>query len=170
MFYQKNQGTCKQPVTIIHLDNCVQREDESAHHWVRRVSEIIHSSDSIAVNQAVLVLEKNYHFTPLKQKLGQLKRHCNYMGELMTALNKYVDSDTTKDPGSDDEKSNKGKKSGNGKGRQQNIARHNGNNQGNTGKRKQPNGGSDLVANTNTGYKKKRYNCNGKHALWREEL
>src|SRR3989337_18705 len=105
----------------IDLDNCVQRDDELAHHWVRRVSAIIHSSDSIAAGSAVLVLEKNCHFTPLKQKLGRLKHHCKDMGELMAALIKYADSDTTKDLGSDDEKSNKGKKSGNGKSQQQHV-------------------------------------------------
>ena len=55
-------------------------------------------------------------FLPLKQKLGRLKRHFNVMGELMAALIKYADSDSTKDPESDDEKPGKGKKSGNGKG------------------------------------------------------
>src|SRR3989337_4551493 len=108
----------------IDLDNCVQRDDELAHHWVRRVSAISHSSDSIAAGSAVLVLEKNCHFTPLKQKLGQLKHHCNDIGELMAALIKYADSDNTKDPGSNEEKSNKGKKSGNAKGQQQNVTGH----------------------------------------------
>ena len=42
---------------------------------------------------------------------------------------------------------------------------HNGNNQGNGGKRRQPDGGSDLVANTNTGYKNQRRNGNGKQAF-----
>ena len=73
-------------------------------------------SDSIVAGQAVLVLERNCHFTPLKQKLGWLKRHCNDTGKLMAALINYVDYDNTKDPGSDDERSNKGKKSSNGKG------------------------------------------------------
>src|SRR3990170_7515972 len=66
-FIQNFKGTCKQPLTIIDLDNCVHREDESAHHWVRQVSAIMHSSDSIAAGQAVLVLEKNCHFTPLNR-------------------------------------------------------------------------------------------------------
>ena len=98
-------------------------------------------------------MEKKCHFTPLKQNLGRLKRHCNDMGELMATLIKYADSNTTKDPGYDDEKSNKGKKSGNGKDQQQNMAGHNSNNQGNGGKRQNPDGGLDLVTNTNTGYK-----------------
>src|SRR5215216_6589922 len=68
------------------------------------------------------------------------------MGELMEALIKYADSDNTRDPRSDEEKSNKGKKNGNGKGQQQNMTGHN---QGNNGKRKQTDGGSDFVANTN---------------------
>ena len=53
-------------MTIVDLDHCVQREDESAHHWVRRVSEIIYSSEQITASRAVLILEKNCHFTPLK--------------------------------------------------------------------------------------------------------
>jgi hypothetical protein len=103
-------------MTIVDLDHCMQREDESAHHWVRRVSTIIHSSYNTTAAQAVLILEKNCHFTPLKQKLGRLKRSCQDTGELIAALTKYADSDNTKDPGSDDEKSAKGKKNNNGKG------------------------------------------------------
>ena len=99
----------------------MEREDESAHHSVRRASALIHSLDNIAAGSAILILEKNCHFTPLNQKLGRLKHHCSDMGELMAALIKYADSDNTKDPGSKDEKSNKGKKSGNGKGQEQNI-------------------------------------------------
>ena len=81
----------------------------------------------------------------------------------MAPLIKYADSDNTKDPRSNDEKSNKGKKSGNGKGQQQNMAGHNG--PGNGGKRRHLDGGSDLVANTNTGYKNQRRNGNGKQAF-----
>ena len=62
------------------------------------------------------MLEKNCRFLPLKQKLGRLKRNCNDMGQLMAALKTYADSDSTKDPESDDEKPGKGKKSGNTKG------------------------------------------------------
>ena len=65
---------------------------------------------------AVLMLEKNCRFMPLKQKLGRLKRYCNDMGQLMATLVKYADSDNTKDPESDDEKTGKGKKNGNAKG------------------------------------------------------
>ena len=76
-------------------------------------------------------------------------------GELMAALTKYADSDSTKDPSSDDEKAGKGKKNGNGKNQSQNPAGNN-----NQGKRKHQDGGSELVANTNTGGK--RRNGNGK--------
>ena len=62
----------------------------------------------------------------------------------MTALVKYADSNSTKDPESDDEKPRKGKKSGNTKGQQHNPADH-----GNSGKRKADNN-LDFVANTNT--------------------
>ena len=61
-------------------------------------------------------------FLPLKQKLGRLKRECNDMGTLMAALDKYADSDSTKDPESDDEKAGKGKRIGISKGSQHNPA------------------------------------------------
>ena len=77
---------------------------------MRRVKEIIHSSDKMDAGSAVLLLEKNCRFEPLKQKLGRLKRDCNDMGQLMAALVKYADSDSTKDPVSDEEKIGKGKR------------------------------------------------------------
>ena len=64
------------------------------------------------------------------------------MGTLRAALVKYADSDSTKDPESDDEKAGKGKKNGNGKGSQ-----HNPTNQG--GNERKADGSSDFVANTN---------------------
>ena len=76
-------------------------------------------------------------------------------------LIKYANSDNTKDPGFDDEKSNKGKKSGSGKCQQQNTTRHE-NNQGGGGKRKHPDGGSYCVANTIAGFKGQRQNGKGK--------
>ena len=106
---------------------------------MRRISAIIHPSDSMNVGSVVLMLEKNCHFEPLRQKLGRLKRDCNDMGTLVTALVKYADSDTTKDSVSDAEKSVKGKKNGNGKGHQHNPANQGGN------KRK----ADEFVANTN---------------------
>ena len=57
----------------------------------------------------------------------------------MAALVKYADSDSTKDPLSDEEKTAKGKKDGNGKGHQHNLANQGGN------KRK----ADEFVANTN---------------------
>ena len=61
----------------------------------------------------------------------------------MAALVKYADSDSTKDPESDDEKPGKGKKNDGAKGQQHNQAGH-----GNNGKRK-ADSNSDFVANTN---------------------
>ena len=60
----------------------------------------------------------------------------------MAALVKYADSDSTKDPESDEEKVGKGKKNDNTKGQ------HNTAGQGNHGKHKADNN-SDFVANTN---------------------
>ena len=111
-------------------------------HWVRRVKAIIHSSDNMNVGSAVLMLEKNCCFLPLKQKLGRLKRDCNDMGTLMAAL-VYADSDSTKDPASDDERIGKGKKNGNGKGPQ-----HNPTSQG--GNKRKADDSTEFVANTNT--------------------
>ena len=88
----------------------------------------MHSSDRINVDSAVITLEGTCRFKPLKQKMGWLKRNCNDMGQLITALVKYADSDSTKDPESDEEKAWKGKKSGNAKGPQHNPANQGGNN------------------------------------------
>ena len=87
-------------MSIVDLAACVQEEGESMTHWVKRVSTILHSSDRINADTAVLTLEGNCRFLPLKQKLGRLKRHCNDMSTLMAALVKYADSDNTKDPDS----------------------------------------------------------------------
>ena len=57
-------------------------------------------------------------------KLGRLKRHCNDMGTLMATFVKYADSDNTKDPDSDEEKSEKGKKNGGEKGQHHNQGSH----------------------------------------------
>ena len=99
-FIQNFKDTCKQPMSIVDLAACVQKEGESTTHWVKRVSAILHSSDRINADTAVLTLEGNCRFKPLKQKLGRLKRHCNDMSTLMAALVKYADSDNTKDPDS----------------------------------------------------------------------
>ena len=98
-FIKNFQGTCKKPMMIVDLQHCVQRIDESVHHWTRQVAKIIHSSDSITVAQAILILEKNSHFQPLVEKLGWLKRKVQDMGDLMDVLTRYAESDNTKDPG-----------------------------------------------------------------------
>ena len=78
-------------MSIVDLTNCKQQEGESTTHWVRQVKEIIHSSDKMDAGSAVLMLEQNCRFVPLKMKLGRLKRDCNDMGTLMAALIKYAD-------------------------------------------------------------------------------
>ncbi len=80
-------------MSIVDLTNCKQQEGESTTHWVRRVKEIIHSSDKMDAGSVVLMLERNCRFVPLKMKLGRLKRDCSDMGTLMAALVKYADSD-----------------------------------------------------------------------------
>ena len=103
-------------MSIVDLASYFQEEGESTTHWVRRVSTILHSSDRINADSAVLMLENNCRFTPLKQKLGRLKCHRNNMGILMVALVKYADYDNTKDTDSDEEKQEKGKKNAGTKG------------------------------------------------------
>src|SRR3954463_3787801 len=95
---------------IVDLAACVQEEGESTTRWVRRVSQILHSSDRINADTAVITLEGNCRFGPLNLKLGRMKHHCNDIGTLMAALVKYADSDSTKDPESGDDKAGKGKK------------------------------------------------------------
>ena len=107
-------------MSIVDLAACVQEDGESTTHWVKRVSAILHSSDRINADTAVLTLEGNCRFLPLKQKLGRLKRHYNDMSTLMAALVKYADSDNTKDPDSEEDKLGKGKKNDNTKGQQHN--------------------------------------------------
>ena len=82
----------------------------------------------------------------------------------MDVLTRYAESDSTKDPSSDDDKSGKGKKNGGGKGQQQNNSVYNGNhgNQGNGARCKHSEGGSDFVANTNTSFKVQRWNNSGR--------
>ena len=110
---------------------------------MRHVSEILHSSDRINADSAILTLEGNCRFEPLKLKLGRMKRFCNDMGTLMAALVKYADSDSTKDPEPNDDEAGKGKKNINSKQQQYKLAGH-----GNGGKRK-VDGSMDFMANTN---------------------
>ncbi|KAI4996405.1 hypothetical protein ZWY2020_051190 [Hordeum vulgare] len=147
-FVKNFRGTCKRPMTIVDLQHCVQSPDESAHHWTRRVAEVIHSSDGISVAQAVLILEKNCHYEPLVLKLGKLKRKVHDMRELMDTLTRYAKSDDTKDPGEDDDKFSTARRGESSKGhpRFQGGGNHNPVGQG---KRRQHEGVVDFVANTN---------------------
>ncbi|KAI5012936.1 hypothetical protein ZWY2020_025202 [Hordeum vulgare] len=148
-FVKNFRGTCKRPMTIVDLQHCVQRPDESAHHWTRRVAEIIHSSNGITAAQALLILEQNCHYEPLVQKLGRLKRKVQDMGELMDTLTRYAEAYDTKDPGEDGGKANSPRKAKSSKShsRFQGCAHHN---HGGNGKRRQQEGSTDFVANTNT--------------------
>lgn len=148
-FIQNFKDTCKQSMSIVDLTNCKQEEGESTTHWVRRVKYIIHSSDKMDAGSAVLMLEKNFRFEPLRQKLGRLKRDCNDMGTLMAALVKYADSYSTKDPASDDEKTGKGKKNGNGKSQQHNPASQGGN-------KRKADGNPEFVANAQGNNQKRK--------------
>ena len=54
-FIRNFKDTCKQSMTIVDLTNCKQGEGESTTHWVRRVKEIIHSSNKMDAGSAVLI-------------------------------------------------------------------------------------------------------------------
>src|SRR3954469_501230 len=90
-FIKNFQGTCKKATTIIDLEHCVQKEGESNLSWARRESDIMHSSDSITAQSAVIILERNCRFEPLVHKLGRLKRTVKDMGERMNAVIKYAE-------------------------------------------------------------------------------
>ena len=79
---------------------------------MRRVAEIIHSSDNIPPSSAVLVMDKNCKFEPLVHKLGRMKDKVKSLSEVMAAANKYASSDKTKDAsdGEEEETAGKGKK------------------------------------------------------------
>src|ERR1043165_1105139 len=104
------QGTYKRATTIVDLEHCVQKEGESTLSWARRASDIMHSSDTITAQTAVIILERNCKFEPLVHKLGRLKRTVKDMGELMNAIIKYSKSDKTKDADSEDDKPAKTKR------------------------------------------------------------
>ena len=61
-FIANFKDTCKQPMSIVDLTNCKQEDGESTTHWVRRVKEIIHSSDKMDAGSVVLMLEKKMPF------------------------------------------------------------------------------------------------------------
>ena len=63
-FISNFKDTCKQPMSIVDLVACVQEEGESMTHWVRQVSQVLHSSDRINADTAVLTLEGNCRFGP----------------------------------------------------------------------------------------------------------
>ena len=69
-FIQNFKDTCKQSMSIVDLTNCRQEEGESTTHWVRRVKEIIHSSDKMDAGSAVLMLHQNCHFCAAEAKTG----------------------------------------------------------------------------------------------------
>ncbi|KAI4971194.1 hypothetical protein ZWY2020_002108 [Hordeum vulgare] len=159
-FIKNFRGTCKRPMTIVNLQHYIQRPDESAHHWTRRVAEVIHSSKGISAAQAVLILEKNCHYEPLVLKLGRLKQKVQDMGELMDPLTTYAESDDTKDPGEGDDKTGAAKKGELHKGQSQFQNRGNNHHDG-YGKKRQQEGPTEFVDNTNTGNKNPRQKKQG---------
>ena len=70
------------------------------------------------------------------------------MGELMDTLTRYAEADDTKDPGEDDRKANSPRKGESSKNHSRFQERAH-NNHGGNGKRRQQEGSTDFVANTN---------------------
>ena len=72
----------------------------------------MHTSDTITVQTAVIILERNCKFEPLVHKLGRLKRTVKDMGELMNEVIQYDKSEKTKDADSEEDKAGQNKKNG----------------------------------------------------------
>src|ERR1041385_1130725 len=109
------------------------------------VAEIIHSSDTITAQTAVIVLERNCKFQPLVHKLGCLKRTVKDIGELMNVVIKYAESDKTKDTEPQQDKAGQNKNGG-----------KTSQNQSQQTKRRIDQTTSDLVANTNVGSQRQK--------------
>jgi hypothetical protein len=166
-FIKNFQGTCKRLCSIEDLERCVQKEGESSRHWMRRVAEIIHSSDNIPPSSAVLVMEKNCKFEPLVHKLGRMKDKVKSLSEVMAAANKYASSDKTRDASDGEEEENTGKgKKASSKPQQQQASNAN----ASYNKRKNEEGNSGLVANTNTRYKQSSGRGRNFHPVNLEEV
>ena len=105
----------------------------------------------------LMAMERNCSYNPLSWKLGRMKESLNQgipltIGEIMAGANKHAATDKTKDQ----EEGNKGQ-GGNNQNQNQNQ-----NHNQNQGGRKRPYGdNSDLVANTNTGIRRKDNNSRG---------
>ena len=64
-FIKNFHGTCKKLYTLDDLDRCVHRKGESARHWMRRITEILHSSTNILPISAMTTIEKNCRYDPV---------------------------------------------------------------------------------------------------------
>ena len=158
-FIQNFQGTCKKLSTIEDLERCVQKKGESARHWIKRVSEIINSSQGLPPISVLMAMERNCTFNPLSWKLGHMKDNLNQgipitIGEIMAGANKHAATDKTKDQ----EEVGKGQ-GGSGQNHNQNQSQNQ-----NHGGTKRPYDNSDLVANTSSGNRRRDNNSQGYQA------
>ena len=138
---------------LFRSERCVQRKGESARHWMRRVSEIINSSQGLPSISVLMAMERNCNFNLVVWKLGRMKESLNQgipitIGEIMEGANKHAAMDKTKDQ----KEARKGQ-GGNNQNQNQNQ---------NHGGTKRPYGdNSDLVSHTNSGYRRKDNNSLG---------
>ena len=70
---------------------------------MKRVSEIINSSQGLPPISVLMALERNCSYNPLSWKLGRMKDSLNQgipitIGEIMAGANKHASTDKTKDP------------------------------------------------------------------------
>ena len=72
-FIKNFHGTCKKLYTLDDLDRCVHRKGESARHWMRRITEILHSSSNILPISAMTTIEKNCRYDPVSQKMSRMR-------------------------------------------------------------------------------------------------
>ena len=127
-FIKNFHGTCKRLYTIEDLDRCVHRKGESSRNWMRRITEILHSSTNILPTSAMSTLEKNCRYDPVVQKMSRMRNSPGAnditMGEVLDAANKHAYTDKTKDETEED----KGKGNVNKGGRNNNNNNSNNNN------------------------------------------
>ena len=71
------------------------KKGESGRHWMKRVSEIINSSQELPPISILMAMERNCTFNPLSWKLGRMKDSLNQgipitIGEIMAGANKHA--------------------------------------------------------------------------------
>ena len=84
------------PSTIDDLKHCILKEGESTRKWFCRVADLIHSAEHINIDTVHSHLKDNTTFESLRSKLRRSHKGNMTMGQLLTIVYKYTESDATK--------------------------------------------------------------------------